>query len=92
MTSSPGQSRCAFLGKFALSWIGPDLVVDEAERALIQLDRIVLAIGENRERPVGLLLLLLNLRQIRISEIGSICVTTTRPVASVGWVMLPMSI
>ena len=39
-----------------------DLVVDEAEHAFIQLDRIVLAIGEDRERPLGLLLLLLNLR------------------------------
>src|SRR5258708_15738972 len=36
-----------------------DLVVDEAERALIQLDRIFLAVGENRKRPRALLLLLL---------------------------------
>ena len=40
-----------------------NLVVDEAERAFIQLDRIVLIVGENRERPFGLLLLLLNFRQ-----------------------------
>src|SRR5712671_2271718 len=45
-----------------------DLVVDEAKRAFIQLDRIVLAVGENRERPLGLFLLLLNLRQIRLRE------------------------
>jgi len=37
-----------------------DLIVDEAERALTQLDRIVLAVGQHRERPLGLLLLLLN--------------------------------
>src|SRR6202035_5368528 len=40
-----------------------DLVVDEAELAFTQLDRIVLAVGENREGRLGLLLLLLNLRQ-----------------------------
>src|ERR1700730_15352037 len=45
-----------------------DLVVNEAEHALIQLDRIVLAIGENRERPLCLLLPLLNLRQIGLRE------------------------
>src|SRR5207302_9559005 len=45
-----------------------DLVVDEAERALIQLDRIVLAVGENSERLLGLLLLLLDLRQNRLRQ------------------------
>ena len=40
-----------------------DLVVDEAEHALIQLDRVVLAVGEDRERRLGFLLLLLDLRQ-----------------------------
>src|SRR5258708_40154960 len=46
-----------------------DLVVDEAERALIQLDRIVLAVGENRKQPLALLLLLLlNERQIGFRE------------------------
>ena len=32
-----------------------DLVVDESEVALIQLDRIVLAVGDNRERPLRFL-------------------------------------
>src|ERR1700682_695286 len=45
-----------------------DLVADEAEYAFIQLDRIVLAVGENREGRLGLLLLLLNLRQNGLRE------------------------
>ena len=45
-----------------------DLVVDEAEYALVQQGRVVLAVGENRERGLGLLLLLLDLRQIRFRE------------------------
>src|ERR1700730_295186 len=45
-----------------------DLIVDETEHAFIQLDRVVLAVGENRERRLDLLLLLLNLRQIRLRE------------------------
>src|ERR1700730_7761656 len=45
-----------------------DLIVDETERAFIQLDRVVLVVGDNGERPVGLLLLQLNLRQIRLRE------------------------
>src|ERR1019366_729673 len=45
-----------------------DLIVDETKHALAQLDRTVLTIGENGERPLGLLLLLLNLRQIRLWE------------------------
>ena len=45
-----------------------DLVVDEVERALIQLDLVVLAIGENRERRLGLHLLLLDLRQVRLRQ------------------------
>ena len=40
-----------------------DLVVDEAELALIQQGRVVLAVGKDRERRLGLLLLLLDLRQ-----------------------------
>ena len=39
-----------------------DLVVDELERPLVELDLVVLAIGENRER--ALRHLLLDLRQI----------------------------
>src|SRR5271169_2335242 len=45
-----------------------DLVVDEAEVTFIQLDPIVLAVGENLERALGLLLLLLNLRENRLRE------------------------
>src|ERR1700737_3968256 len=45
-----------------------DLVVDEAELALTQPDRIILAVGENRERRLVFLLLLLDLRQIRLRE------------------------
>jgi len=45
-----------------------DLVVDEAEHALIEQGRIVLAVGENRERGLGFLLLLLDLRQNRFRE------------------------
>src|SRR5712691_11377796 len=45
-----------------------DLVVDEAELALIQLNRIILAVGQNRERVLGFLLLLLDLRQNRFRE------------------------
>ena len=40
-----------------------DLVVDEAEHALIEQRRIVLIVGEDRERRLGRLLLLLDLRQ-----------------------------
>ena len=36
------------------------LIVDEAERALSEPHRVVLAVGENRERFLGFLLLLLN--------------------------------
>src|SRR6267154_3080289 len=45
-----------------------DLVVDEAQLALIQLDRIVLVKGKDRERRLGLLLLLLDLRQTRFRQ------------------------
>src|SRR6202043_53023 len=45
-----------------------DLVVDEAEQALIQFDRIILVVGENRERRLGFLLLLLDLRQARLRQ------------------------
>src|SRR6185369_10512391 len=45
-----------------------DLVIDETERALIQLNPIILAVGDNLERPFGILLLLLNLRQNRLRE------------------------
>ncbi len=45
-----------------------DFVVDEAEHALIQEDRIILAVGENRERRLGFLLLLLDLRQICLRQ------------------------
>src|SRR6266478_8120793 len=45
-----------------------DLVVDEAEHAFIQLDRIVLVVGENLQRRLGVLLLLLNLRQTRLRK------------------------
>src|SRR5438445_10287292 len=45
-----------------------DLVVDEAEHALIQLDRIILAVGENLERRLCVLLLLLNFRQIGLGQ------------------------
>src|SRR5450631_1396487 len=45
-----------------------DLIVDKTKHALAQLDRIVLTIGKNGERLLGLLLLLLNLRQIRLWE------------------------
>ena len=40
-----------------------DLVVDEAEHALIEQRRIVLIVGKDRERLLGRLLLLLDLRQ-----------------------------
>ena len=72
-----------------------DLVVDEVELAFIELDLVVLAVGEDRERPLGHLLL--DFRQDwfrgseKISEIGWIWVTTTRPLGSVGWMMLPIS-
>ena len=39
-----------------------DLVVDQRELALVQFDLAVLAIGEDRERGLGLQLLLLDLR------------------------------
>src|SRR5437899_11939667 len=45
-----------------------DLVVDEAEQALIQLDRIILIVGKNRERRLGFLLLLLDLWQARLGQ------------------------
>src|SRR5882672_4735390 len=45
-----------------------DLVVDQAEHALIQLNRIILAIGENCEWRLGLLLLLLDLWQARLGQ------------------------
>src|SRR5712675_1869960 len=45
-----------------------DLVVDQAEHALIQLDRIVLVVGENRERRLDFLLLLLDLWQARLGQ------------------------
>src|SRR3984893_14051698 len=64
-------SRFDLLGKFALSWIDgglQDLVVDEAERPFIQLDRIVLAVGKDREQRLGCLLLLLDLRQNCLRE------------------------
>src|ERR1700686_2089097 len=45
-----------------------DLVVNEAEYALIQEDRIILVVGKDRERRLGFLLLLLNLRQARLRQ------------------------
>jgi hypothetical protein len=54
-----------------LSWIDgglQDLVVNEAERPFIQLDRIVLAVGKDRERRLGFLLLLLDLQQNCLRE------------------------
>ena len=45
-----------------------DLVVDEAEHALIQQRRIILIVGKDRERRLGLLLLLLDLRQDRLRK------------------------
>src|SRR5271170_3667426 len=45
-----------------------DLVADQTERALIELDLVVLAVGNDRERPLDLLLLLLDLRQNRLRE------------------------
>src|SRR6266436_6701496 len=45
-----------------------DLVVDEAELPFIQLHRVILVVGENLQRRLGLLLLLLNLRQTRIGK------------------------
>src|ERR1700716_2137100 len=45
-----------------------DLVVDEAEYALIQQGRIVLGVGKDRERRLGFLLLLLDSRQARLPQ------------------------
>ena len=44
-----------------------DLVVDQRELAFVELDRVVLAVGEHRERPLGHLLLL-NLRQVGLRQ------------------------
>ena len=102
MTSSPGHSRCAVLGKFALSWIEPVVcrisLLTRRELALVELDLAVLAVGENRERRLGLSAAAAGSRgrsvsgSVKITEIGSSCVTTTRPLASVGWMTLPTSI
>jgi len=66
LTSWPGQSCRDLLEKIRLeldrSRCLQDLVVDEAEHALIQQGRIVLAVGENRKGSLVLLLLLLDLR------------------------------
>ena len=73
-----------------------DLVVDQHELAFVELDLVVLAIGQHRQRAVGHLLLRFCGRSVsgsvKITEIGSIWVTTTRPLGSVGWMMLPTSI
>ena len=67
-----------------------DLIVDETERALIELDLVVLTIGEHRERPLGLFHAAAGFvadrfrGSVKIIDIGWICVTTTRPLASVG--------
>src|SRR6202030_1427860 len=45
-----------------------NLVVDQRELALVQLDLAVLAKGENRERGLGLQLLLLDLRQVGLRQ------------------------
>src|SRR5205814_2631859 len=45
-----------------------DLIIDKAERALIELDLVVLAIGDNRERRLRLQLLLLDLRQVGLGK------------------------
>ena len=45
-----------------------DLVVDEAELTLIQLGRVVLIVGENRERGFSFLLMLLDLREARFRK------------------------
>ena len=62
LMSSPGQSM--MLPRWessARSRIVPvvcnDLVVDELELAFVELDLVVLAVGEDRERPLGHLLL-----------------------------------
>src|SRR4029077_1773862 len=71
-----------------------NLVIDEVECALIEL-LAVLAIDEDGDRPPGHAFLDWNevgLRQVKISEIGSIWVTSTRPFTSVGWMTLPISI
>ncbi len=66
----PEPTRLVRKIRFELDRAGclQDLVVDEAEHALIQQGRIVLAVGENSERVLGFLLLLLDLRQIRLRE------------------------
>src|SRR4051794_32125713 len=45
-----------------------DLIIDEHELAFIEINRAVLAVGEHRKRRFGLLLLLLDLRQVRLRE------------------------
>src|SRR5260370_29188050 len=45
-----------------------DLVVNKAELAFIQEDRIILVVGKDRERRLGSLLLLLDLRQARLRQ------------------------
>ena len=69
--SSPGHSRCAVLGNSALSRMRAgglqDLVVDKCELALVELDLVVLAVGKDRERAFGHLLLL-NFRQVGLRQ------------------------
>ena len=43
-----------------------DLIVDEGELAFVELDLVVVAIGEDRQRPLGHLLL--NLRQVGLRQ------------------------
>src|SRR5882757_7436326 len=45
-----------------------DLIVDERELTLIELDLVVLAVGENPERRLSLLLLLLDLWQVGLRQ------------------------
>ena len=56
-----GPKHMRGVGKLGLELDGAgglqDLVVDERELALVELDLVVLAIGEHRERPFGHLLL-----------------------------------
>ena len=70
LTSSPGQSMCAGIGKIGLepdrAGRLQDLVVDQRELALVELDLVVLAVGEDRERPLGHLLL--DFRQVGLGQ------------------------
>ena len=70
MTSWPGHSRWSVFGNSALSWTVPVVwtiwSVDEQDLAFAQLDLVVLAVGRDRQRPLGHLLL--NLRQLGLRE------------------------